>query len=130
MKTIGDYTTDTVGTALTSYVAIQGSIALSGNNIVGRFTNGLTGWKATAVAVMQALSPPFYFLLLILFSAGFSLSVLLPAIPFIYWMTGVLNWSVSVLVGCAAGPMWSATHWARKRTGEVAQPTAMFFLST
>ena len=110
MKTIGDYTLDTVGTALTSYVAIQGSIALSGNNIVGRFTNGLTGWKATAVAVMQALSPPFYFLLLILFSAGFSLSVLLPAIPFIYWMTGVLNWSVSVLVGCAAGPMWSATH--------------------
>ncbi|PAU40820.1 hypothetical protein CKF46_30570, partial [Klebsiella pneumoniae] len=101
-ETIGDYTLDTVGTALTSYVAIQGSIALSGNNIVGRFTNGLTGWKATAVAVMQALSPPFYFLLLILFSAGFSLSVLLPAIPFIYWMTGVLNWSVSVLVGCAA----------------------------
>ncbi|MBL1717256.1 conjugal transfer protein TraY, partial [Klebsiella pneumoniae] len=79
-------------------------------NIVGRITNGLTGWKATVAAVVQALSPPFYFLLLILFSAGFSLSVLLPAIPFIYWMTGVLNWSVSVLVGCAAGPMWSATH--------------------
>lgn len=126
MKTIGDYTTDTVGTALTSYVAIQGSIALSGNNIVGRFTNGLTGWKATAVAVMQALSPPFYFLLLILFSAGFSLSVLLPAIPFIYWMTGVLNWSVSVLVGCAAGPMWSATHPGTEEDREVAQPTAMF----
>ena len=77
---------------------------------MGRITNGLTGWKATVAAVVQALSPPFYFLLLILVSAGFSLSVLLPAIPFIYWMTGVLNWSVSVLVGCAAGPMWSATH--------------------
>ncbi|HHD7496220.1 TPA: DotA/TraY family protein [Klebsiella oxytoca] len=110
MKTIGDYTLDTVGSALTSYVAIQGVVAATGNNFVGRITNGLTGWKATVVAVMQALSPPFYFLLLILFSAGFSLSVLLPAIPFIYWMTGVLNWSVSVLVGCAAGPMWSATH--------------------
>ncbi|PAU40819.1 hypothetical protein CKF46_30575 [Klebsiella pneumoniae] len=103
---------------------------MSGNNIVGRFTNGLTGWKATAVAVMQALSPPFYFLLLILFSAGFSLSVLLPAIPFIYWMTGVLNWSVSVLVGCAAARCGQPRTWARKRTGEVAQPTAMFFLST
>ncbi|MBL1742199.1 conjugal transfer protein TraY, partial [Klebsiella pneumoniae] len=72
MKAIGDYTLDTVGTALTAYVTIQGSIAWSGNNIVGRITNGLTGWKATVAAVVQALSPPFYFLLLILFSAGFS----------------------------------------------------------
>jgi len=25
-------------------------------------------------------------------------------------MTGVVNWFVSVLVGCAAGPLWAATH--------------------
>ncbi|QOI58015.1 DotA/TraY family protein [Rouxiella badensis] len=110
MKKIGDYTLDGVGAALTTYVGIQLTTAWTGNNIVGRITDGLTGWKAAIVAVLQAVSPPFYFLLLIMFSVGFSLAVLLPAIPFICWMTGFINWIVSVLVGCAAGPMWAATH--------------------
>jgi len=110
MKTIGDYTLDGVGTALTAYVGVQAGVAFTGNNIVGRIANAATGWKEVLVSVLQAVSPPFYFLLFILFSAGFSLAVLLPAIPFIYWMTGFVNWIVSVLVGCAAGPMWAATH--------------------
>lgn len=110
MKKIGDYTLDAVGGALTAYVGVQVATAWSGSNIVGRVVNGLTGWKAALSAVLQAVAPPFYFLLLIMFSVGFSLAVLLPAIPFIYWMTGFLNWIVSVLVGCAAGPMWAATH--------------------
>lgn len=25
-------------------------------------------------------------------------------------MTGIGNWIVSVLIGCAAGPLWAATH--------------------
>ena len=65
---------------------------------------------AAAKDVLSELSPPFYFLLLLLFAVGFSLAVFLPAVPFLYWMVGVFNWIVSVMVGCAAGPMWSATH--------------------
>ena len=110
MKQIGDYTLDGVGTALTAYVGAQVATAWTGSNIVGRVVDGLTGWKAAVVAVLQAVAPPFYFLLLIMFSVGFSLAVLLPAIPFVCWMTGFINWIVSVLVGCAAGPMWAATH--------------------
>lgn len=60
--------------------------------------------------VLTELSPPFYFVMLLLFAVGFSLAVFLPAVPFLYWMVGVFNWLVSVMVGCAAGPMWSATH--------------------
>lgn len=45
-----------------------------------------------------------------LLAIGFSLAVFLPAVPFLYWMAGIFNWLVSVLVGCAAGPMWAATH--------------------
>ena len=31
-------------------------------------------------------------------------------IPFIFWMTGIGNWVISVLIGCTAGPLWGATH--------------------
>lgn len=110
MKKIGDYTLDATGLALTAYAGTQATVAWTGNNFVGKAVDELTGWKASVAAVLQAVSPPFYFLLLLLFSAGFSLAVMLPAIPFICWMTGVVNWIVSVLVGCAAGPMWAATH--------------------
>ncbi|HGO5493452.1 TPA: DotA/TraY family protein, partial [Klebsiella oxytoca] len=43
-------------------------------------------------------------------SIGFSLSIFLPFIPFIYWIAAVTNWFVSVLIGCTAGPLWAATH--------------------
>jgi len=110
MKAIGDYTLDVVGTALTGYVGVQLTTAIAGNNIVGRTLDELTGWKAVIVSVLRAIAPPFYFLLFVLFSVGFSLGVLLPAIPFIFWMVGLTNWIASVLIGCAAGSMWSATH--------------------
>lgn len=110
MKIVGDYTLDAVGAALTGYVAAQGIAAFTGNTVLGKLTNAVVPWKETLSAVLKAIEPPFYFLMLLLFSVGFSLSILLPAIPFIYWMTGFFNWIVSVLVGCAAGPMWSATH--------------------
>ena len=60
-------------------------------------------------------------LLLLMFSAGFTLSIYLPFIPFIYWMTGIGNWIVSVLVGCAAGPLWGPHIWVRLRTEVVEQ---------
>lgn len=110
MQTVGNYTLDVVGVALTGYVTAQTISAAAGKNIIGRTIDNLTGWQAAIAAVLTAIAPPFYFLLLILFSIGMSLSVFIPAIPFIYWMTAFLNWSVSVLVGCAAGPAWAATH--------------------
>nr|WP_260630653.1 DotA/TraY family protein [Pseudomonas syringae] len=60
--------------------------------------------------VLGALAPMFYFVMFALLAIGFSLAVFLPAVPFLFWMMGVFNWVVSVLVGCAAGPMWAATH--------------------
>ncbi|MFO6428176.1 DotA/TraY family protein [Escherichia coli] len=47
---------------------------------------------------------------MILFGVGFSLSIYLPFIPFIYWLSGSANWVVSVLVGSTGGSLWAATH--------------------
>ncbi|EAT1860297.1 DotA/TraY family protein, partial [Salmonella enterica] len=41
---------------------------------------------------------------------GFSLSIYLPMIPFIFWLSAAANWIVSVLVGATGGSLWAATH--------------------
>lgn len=56
------------------------------------------------------LQLPNIFLVVPVVLCGFSLSIYLPFIPFIFWMTGIGNWIVSVLIGCTAGPLWAATH--------------------
>ncbi|MCL0160783.1 hypothetical protein M2T57_30510, partial [Klebsiella pneumoniae] len=80
------------------------------NSIFGKVANLFSGLPKGLVALLDAAAPPIYFLLFLLFCAGFSLSIYLPFIPFIFWMTGIGNWIVSVLIGCTAGPLWAATH--------------------
>lgn len=111
MQTIGDYTLVATETALTAYTLTLAAASAADNSVLGTI-GGLLFINPGAVVkdVLTELSPPFYFLMLLLFAIGFSLAVFLPAVPFLYWMVGVFNWLVSVMVGCAAGPMWSATH--------------------
>lgn len=111
MQTIGDYTLLSAETAMTAWTLTMAAASTADNSLLGKL-GGLLFVNPGAVVkdVLTELSPPFYFALLLLFAVGFSLAVFLPAVPFLYWMVGVFNWLVSVMVGCAAGPMWSATH--------------------
>ena len=111
MQSVGDYTLLATESALTTYTLIYAAASAADNSVLGTLGRILP-FNVTAAAkdVLAELSPVFYFLLLLLFAVGFSLAVFLPAVPFLYWMVGVFNWLVSVMVGCAAGPMWSATH--------------------
>lgn len=111
MQTIGDYTLGLTETALTVYTVAIGAASAASNSIlgtVGGFTFGNYG--EVAKDVLEALGPLFYFVIFFLFGIGFSLGVFLPAVPFLNWMIGVFNWLVSMLIGCAAGSMWAATH--------------------
>ena len=111
MQTIGDWTLLATESALTTYTLVYAAASAADNSVLGTVGKFLPfNISATVKDVLAELSPPFYFMLLLLFAVGFSLAVFLPAVPFLYWMIGVFNWLVSVMVGCAAGPMWSATH--------------------
>lgn len=112
MQTIGDWTLVAAEGALTTYTLVYAAASSADNSLLGTVGRIIPFINVSAAAkdVLAQLSPPFYFLLLLLFAVGFSLAVFLPAVPFLYWMVGVFNWLVSVMVGCAAGPMWSATH--------------------
>ncbi|MBE0026665.1 DotA/TraY family protein [Citrobacter koseri] len=110
MKNIGDYTLVAAEGTLTAFTATRVLAAMGEGSLIGKALNLTTGTVSGVNKGLDAISPAVYFLLLLLFTAGFTLSIYLPFIPFIYWMTGIGNWIVSVLVGCTAGPLWGATH--------------------
>nr|WP_233609733.1 MULTISPECIES: DotA/TraY family protein [Citrobacter] len=110
MKNVGDYTLGTAEGTLTAYTAVRIIAAAGEGSLVGKALDLSTGTVSAINKGLDAISPAIYFLLLLMFTAGFTLSIYLPFIPFIFWMTGIGNWIVSVLVGCAAGPLWGATH--------------------
>lgn len=110
MKNVGDYTLGAAEGTLTAYTAARIIAAAGEGSLIGKAINLSSGTVSGINKGLDAISPAVYFLLLLMFTAGFTLSVYLPFIPFIFWMTGIGNWIVSVLVGCAAGPLWGATH--------------------
>ncbi|EAO6006856.1 hypothetical protein FBE83_24505, partial [Salmonella enterica] len=110
MKNIGDYTLGTTEVLWAGYTTVRVLATMGDNSVFGKAANFFTGLPKGLVALLDASAPPVYFLLFLLFCAGFSLSIYLPFIPFIFWMTGIGNWIISVLIGCTAGPLWGATH--------------------
>lgn len=110
MKNIGDYTLTSVETTYGAYIAAQAITKGAGKSFIGWFVDKFTGAATFINKIFSATAPAINFFLLWVFVIGFQLSIFLPAIPFIFWMIGVGNWVVSVLIGCAAGPLWAATH--------------------
>lgn len=110
MKNIGDYTLVAAEGAFGAFTGARMIAAAGNGSLLGKILNLSTGSVEAINKGLDAISPAVYFLLLLLFTTGFTLSIYLPFIPFIFWMTGIGNWIVSVLVGCAAGPLWGATH--------------------
>ncbi|HCQ3031843.1 TPA: DotA/TraY family protein, partial [Escherichia coli] len=96
MKNIGDYTLGTTEILWSGYTTVRVLATVGDNSIFGKVANLFSGLPKGLVALLDAAAPPIYFLLFLLFCAGFSLSIYLPFIPFIFWMTGIGNWIVSV----------------------------------
>ncbi|EFW1378657.1 DotA/TraY family protein, partial [Shigella sonnei] len=95
MKNIGDYTLGTTEILWSGYTTVRVLATVGDNSIFGKVANLFSGLPKGLVALLDAAAPPIYFLLFLLFCAGFSLSIYLPFIPFIFWMTGIGNWIVS-----------------------------------
>ncbi|EBN7406831.1 hypothetical protein DZB49_16855, partial [Salmonella enterica] len=99
MKNIGDRTMVAAEGIWVTYTTARVLVAGGEKSFLGKVLNNLTSVLSTANALLEALAPPVYFLLFLMFCAGFSLSIYLPFIPFIFWMTGIGNWISSVLIG-------------------------------
>jgi conjugal transfer/type IV secretion protein DotA/TraY len=111
MQEIGDFTLTATELGMAGYAGTWAIASAASNSPVG-WASHVFAVDAGAVVkdVLGALAPLFYFFMFALMAIGFTLAVYIPAVPFLFWMIGAFNWIVSVLVGCAAGPMWAATH--------------------
>lgn len=111
MKDIGDRTLVTTETALISFTLMRSAVETYTKGVSGFFLE-ISSFKGSELAknIIVTISPIVFFVLIILFGVGFSLSIYLPFIPFIYWLSGSANWVVSVLVGSTGGSLWAATH--------------------
>ncbi|WP_323839628.1 DotA/TraY family protein [Photorhabdus africana] len=112
MKAIGDYTLVSAQLTFTAFTAAKAAVdwASADGNGIAKIINTVSGVGYIAKSIMSSVSPVVYFILFILLSVGFSLSIFLPFIPLIYWITACTSWLGSVLIGTTAGSLWAATH--------------------
>lgn len=108
MKAIGDYTLVTSEMVFTAFSAAEIAAKAVGKNIYLRLLSGDT--VSILPIIMEIIAPLVLFTCLVLLGIAFSLSVYLPMIPFIYWLSAAANWITSVLIGVTAGSLWAATH--------------------
>ncbi|EBM5322447.1 conjugal transfer protein, partial [Salmonella enterica] len=108
MKAIGDYTLGSTEVIYTSYTAARIVAETSSDSILLNIAS--FGAGSAFKNLVLAISGPVYFLLIILLGVSFSLSIYLPLVPFIFWLSAAANWIVSVLVGATGGSLWAATH--------------------
>lgn len=103
MKSFGDVivtTGEVMMAAMASAVGVSNSWAAQATVKVG-FDAG---------AVFQFLSSLITVLLISLFFFGATLSTYVPMIPFITWITSVVNWFVLVLESVIAAPLFAVAH--------------------
>lgn len=103
MKSFGD---TIVGTGEAVLVAMAGASGAA-NSLAGKLGGaGVIDWGA----VLQFLSGVLTTLITLLLFFGVTLSTYVPMIPFITWMTSVVNWFVLVLESVIAGPLFAVAH--------------------
>ena len=103
MKSFGD---TIVGIGEGCLAAMAGAAGVA-NSVIAKGTVGLA---FDVGSVLQFLSGIATFLALALFFFGVVLSTYIPMVPFITWMTSVVNWFVLVLESVIAGPLFAVAH--------------------
>src|SRR5450830_273266 len=103
MKSFGD---NIISIGEGCLATLAGATGLA-NSLVAKTTVGLA---FDIGAVLQFLSGIVTALVLSLFFFGAVLSTYTPMLPFITWMTSVVNWFVLVLESVIAGPLFAVAH--------------------
>ncbi|TQI77299.1 conjugal transfer/type IV secretion protein DotA/TraY [Serratia fonticola] len=110
MKSVGDYTLGAAQSTFAAFTVAKGLVDGGNGSGLGKIVNAVSGAGYFAKSIIGSIAPIVYFILFIMLSIGFSLSIFLPFIPLIYWITACTSWLGSVLIGTTAGSLWAATH--------------------
>ncbi len=108
MKYIGDIGLGTTEIAYTAFTLAKISADTANSSWLLKI--GSFGLTSIPKHIFDNIAPFVYFMLLVLGATCINLSIFIPTIPFIYWLSSCGNWIVSVLVGSTGGSLWAATH--------------------
>ncbi|EKJ5521374.1 DotA/TraY family protein [Escherichia coli] len=108
MKYIGDIGLGATEIAYTAFTLAKISADTADSSWLLKI--GSFGLTSIPKHIFDNIASFVYFMLLVLGATSINLSIFIPTIPFIYWLSSSGNWIVSVLVGSTGGSLWAATH--------------------
>ncbi|HCU6887537.1 TPA: DotA/TraY family protein [Escherichia coli] len=108
MKYIGDIGLGATEIAYTAFTLAKISADTADSSWLLKI--GSFGLTSIPKHIFDNIASFVFFMLLVLGATSINLSIFIPTIPFIYWLSGSGNWIVSVLVGSTGGSLWAATH--------------------
>lgn len=85
----------------------------SGASVLWTFVTGNWGASAAIAAgsmLMQFLATPIFLLLTAILVPGLTIAYVLPVVPWVMWMAGVIGWIVLVCEAMIAVPLWMLAH--------------------
>lgn len=103
MKSFGD---TIVGTGEALLITLAGAAGAS-NSLLAKGTVGLAFDFGSVLSFLSGILTMMVFALL---AFGVTLSTYVPMIPFITWITSVVNWFVLVIESIIAGPLFAVAH--------------------
>jgi len=104
-----------INTALVAMgaAALLSSTVTSAGSAVFEFLTGNWGAAAATVAghaIMEFLGTPILLGLLAILLPGITIAYVLPMIPWVMWMAGVMGWIILVCEAMIAVPLWMLAH--------------------
>lgn len=102
--------------------AIEGAKSVNNSffglgNLLGEFTYPSMFAAKTVYYAMKGIGDFLGQLLVPLVIVGFTLAVVLPAIPLIQWLAGVISWMLFYTECLLVSPMWLAAHGTAEKEG-------------
>lgn len=113
------------GIALGKGIALQASdesnnVANAGAGLgnVLKFATAPAGAAGKSIAFFfDELSPFLNYLLILMIIVGFTLGIVLPSIPVVLWLMGVLSWLLFFVECLLVSPFWMAAHGTAEKEG-------------
>lgn len=123
MKSFGD---GLIWCGVAFFAAIFGISGVAGSHAA----EGTAGWVFDGAQAISSVSPTLSVMVISLFGLGIMLAVYMPLIPWVTWMTSVVNWFVLVIEAIIVAPIWAAAHIApdgHDVVGRAAQGYSLLF---
>jgi conjugal transfer/type IV secretion protein DotA/TraY len=95
---------------VSKYINSDNTVTAEGKTAILVAVGGNLALQEIIITIIEAASELLPIIAYILLGAGIVLSVVLPLLPLIHWLGGILGWFISVFVLILATPVWVASH--------------------